>query len=80
MHQGVERDGCFTLPSGLISNKPPVPVSCIDPVRWRNTQCFDVGSGEAVTRWSMEYDDTGFPYFPDTQGGASRLTVNVDVE
>lgn len=75
---GMPADGCFTLPSGLISNKPPVPVSCIDPVRWRNTQCFDdtIGSGEAVTRWSTEYDYMGFLYSLDTQGGASRLTMN----
>ncbi len=78
MHQGVEQDGCFTLPSGLISNKPPVPVSCIDPVRWRNTQCFDdtVGSSEAVTRWGTEYDYMGFLYSLDTQGGPNRLTMN----
>lgn len=44
---GIPADGCFTRPSGLISNKPPVPVSCIAPVRWRNTQCFDDTVGRA---------------------------------
>lgn len=75
---GIPPDGCTTLPNGLVSNRPPVPVSCLDPVRWRNTQCFDatVAPPEMATLWATEYDYMGFFYSLNTQGGSGRFSMN----
>lgn len=67
---GVPGDGCFTDPaSGLIVSKPPIPIDCSAPVRWRNGNCLDstVTSGELVTDLGTEYDWMGFLYGANTQ-------------
>jgi hypothetical protein len=51
-------------------SRPPIPVSCLSPIRWRNKHCLDlqVGPVEAVTDFGTELDWMGFLYASNTQG------------
>ena len=62
---------------GFVVNSPPIPRSCIEPTRWRNTQCLNgtFGPDEVVSDLSVESDWMGFYYGltkPQTQ---NRFTV-----
>lgn len=86
-------DGCVAGAGGVgFISKPPVPVSCVLPTRWRNNKCFGAGvvPGDVVTDYGTEFDWMGFYYGMNTQGapteratmgelfGAYRFTCNDD--
>lgn len=48
--------------SGLINNKPPMPVSCVQPVRWRNTNCLGASPSDALLASGTEFDWLEFLY------------------
>jgi len=62
--------------SGLIINRPPVPVSCIEPIRWRNNHCLEtpVQPGEVIADLGVEFDWMGFYYKLTNPGTSDRLT------
>jgi hypothetical protein len=71
-------DGCVAGPGGVgFISKPPVPVSCVLPTRWRNNKCFGPGvvPGDVVTDYGTEFDWMGFYYRLNTQGAAERATM-----
>lgn len=74
---GVPDDACSPAGDNLVSCKPPIPVNCLTPVRWRNNQCFDssVTADQAVTLNGTEYDWMGFYY-----GLSTDLTTPVSID
>ncbi|MBX3192900.1 MAG: hypothetical protein KF819_38300, partial [Labilithrix sp.] len=67
---GVPADGCTGAAGGLVKSLPPIPLTCVAPVRWRNNNCFDasVNPGDLVTDFGVEFDWMGFLYSSNTQG------------
>jgi hypothetical protein len=63
--------------SGLVINSPPVPRSCIEPTKWRNTQCLSgtFGPDEVVSDLSVESDWMGFYYGVTKPQTVNRFTV-----
>jgi hypothetical protein len=67
---GVPPEACERDPhSGLIKSLPPVPINCLEPVRWRNNQGFDQTArpGDLVTDLGTEYDWMGFLFRGTTE-------------
>ena len=64
--------------NGLIVNSPPVPVSCIEPQKWRNRQCLSgmFGPNEVPTDLSVEMDWMGFYYKLTNPQTTNRLAVD----
>ncbi|MGK4003563.1 hypothetical protein WMF31_13115 [Sorangium sp. So ce1036] len=46
----------------LYVNQPPIPVSCKQAVRWRNTHCIDESSSADLLSFGTEYDWLEFLY------------------
>lgn len=69
---GIAESECMPNPnpsgSGIVC-RPPIPVSCNAPVRWRNNTCFgpSVTEEQGATQFSTEYDFMGFFYSLNTQ-------------
>ncbi|WP_438039397.1 hypothetical protein [Sorangium sp. So ce128] len=51
--------------TGLYVNQPPIPVSCKQAVRWRNTHCIDQSSSPDLLSFGTEYDWLEFLYGVD---------------
>jgi hypothetical protein len=69
---------CVTDPAtGLILNPPPVPLSCVEVVRWRNQKCANFGAD--FLTFGTEYDWLQFLYgigenaAPDTRWSMSNV-------
>ncbi|MGK3958976.1 hypothetical protein WMF38_38705 [Sorangium sp. So ce118] len=52
--------------TGLFVNQPPIPVSCKQAVRWRNTHCIDEGSSPDLLSFGTEFDWLEFLYGVDS--------------
>jgi len=48
--------------SGLTINRPPMPVSCVQPVRWRNPNCLGTSPTPALLASGTEFDWLEFLY------------------
>lgn len=77
----VAQEDCSLHPdwanNGLVINSPPVPISCIDPQKWRNRNCLSgvFGPDEVPTDLSTEMDWMGFYYKLTNPQTANRLTT-----
>jgi hypothetical protein len=48
--------------TGLYISQPPIPISCRQAVRWRNTHCIDSSSSPDLLSYGTEYDWLEFLY------------------
>jgi hypothetical protein len=60
-------------------SRPPIPVSCLSPIRWRNNHWLDlqVSPGELVTDFGTELDWMGFLYASNTQGSNALSMADI---
>jgi hypothetical protein len=65
--------------TGLQKNDPPLPVSCREQVRWRNTHCIDGASSPDVLTFGTEWDWINFFYDINNTGNEDTFWHMVNI-
>lgn len=65
--------------TGLFISQPPIPISCRQAVRWRNTHCVDSSSSPDLLAYGTEYDWLEFLYAINNAANASERWSMTDI-